>query len=188
MAQSKKKCRLYTDGLSKGNPGKGAIGILICDEKDKVLKEYGETIGHCTNNEAEYKALIKGLELAAKYDEVSHFSDSELMVNQVNKGFKVKAANLRGLVEEVWELEGGFSKVTHTWVSRESKMITLADGVANEALENKKPKKTGVHTIECMCGESVIFRRVDRVDGKILSICKCGRIWTMDESERSPAK
>ena len=52
---------LYTDGSSKGNPGSGSIGIIICDENNKKLYEYSECIGYCTNNEAEYKALIKVL-------------------------------------------------------------------------------------------------------------------------------
>jgi ribonuclease HI len=55
---------LYTDGGCRGNPGPGAIGILICDAASTVLHEHAECIGHTTNNQAEYRALIKGLACA----------------------------------------------------------------------------------------------------------------------------
>ncbi len=72
------KIHLYTDGGSKGNPGAGSIGTVICTDSNKLLHEYSECIGHCTNNQAEYKALIKGLDLCAKYTrgEVVCFSES----------------------------------------------------------------------------------------------------------------
>ena len=58
-----KVVKLFTDGGSRGNPGPGAIGLLILDEQNKEIDSYKECIGHTTNNRAEYQALIKGLDL-----------------------------------------------------------------------------------------------------------------------------
>jgi ribonuclease HI len=66
MAKFDRIC-LFTDGGSKGNPGPGSIGVVICDGSEDVVYEFSECIGHCTNNQAEYRALIKGLDLCAKY-------------------------------------------------------------------------------------------------------------------------
>ena len=81
--------RVYTDGGCKPNPGQGAIGVVITDEDGKILKEHGESIGDSTNNTAEYKALLKGLDLATTHttEAVEAFSDSRLVVNQVTGAF-----------------------------------------------------------------------------------------------------
>ena len=80
-----RKLLIYTDGASRGNPGPAGIGIVICDESGKVVKQYEEFIGNATNNFAEYRALIKALELASNFpvSEIDCFSDSELMVKQL---------------------------------------------------------------------------------------------------------
>ena len=62
-----KAVRLFTDGGSRGNPGPGAIGLLILDERNNEIDSFKECIGHTTNNRAEYQALIKGLDLAARH-------------------------------------------------------------------------------------------------------------------------
>jgi len=79
------KINIYTDGASRGNPGPGGIGVLLCDEDNNVLEESKEFIGEATNNIAEYKALLRGLELAKKYVPCSlemHL-DSELVCKQM---------------------------------------------------------------------------------------------------------
>jgi len=80
-----KKISIYTDGGSRGNPGNSAIGIIIIDSK-KIIYKHGEYIGKATNNKAEYTALIKALKKASElfHEEVSCFSDSELMIKQLN--------------------------------------------------------------------------------------------------------
>ncbi len=94
---------LYTDGGSRGNPGPAAIGMVIKTPEGEVLEEKGKCIGRATNNEAEYRALIEGLELAKKYkpEKLFCFLDSSLVVNQLNGHFKVKQPHLRQLVFEV---------------------------------------------------------------------------------------
>ena len=83
---------LFIDGASKGNPGHAGIGIRI-EADGEVLAEHCEYIGCTTNNVAEYRALIKGLEIAAQFkaNRVAVFSDSELVVRQMNGTYKVKS-------------------------------------------------------------------------------------------------
>ena len=94
---------LYTDGGSRGNPGPAAIGTVIKTPEGDVLDEKGECIGKATNNEAEYHALIEGLEMAESYkpEKLVCFLDSSLVVNQLNGKFRVRQAHLRQLVFEV---------------------------------------------------------------------------------------
>lgn len=94
---------LYTDGGCKGNPGPGSIGIVICDGSNKLLYEYSECIGHCTNNQSEYRAIIKGLDLCARYTRkrITAYSDSELMVKQMNGVYRLKNDELRKYFQEV---------------------------------------------------------------------------------------
>ena len=86
------KLTIYTDGGARGNPGPSGIGVCITDEKGNKVKEISEHIGNATNNQAEYGALVRGLEEAKKLkaDEISIFMDSELVVKQVKQEYKVK--------------------------------------------------------------------------------------------------
>lgn len=115
-----KKIKIFTDGGARGNPGPAAIGLVIKDEKDKIIKQYSEYIGKTTNNQAEYKALIKGLELANQFKpiEVLCFLDSELVVKQMNHEFKVKDKNLQPLFIKVWNAGLGFKKITYQYIPR----------------------------------------------------------------------
>lgn len=130
-----RKVRLYTDGGSRGNPGAGAIGVVICDESNKILHEYAECIGHCTNNQAEYKALIKGLDLCAKYTrgEVICFCDSDLLIKQMNGDYRIKNDQLRELFHEVNRNKGVFTTVTFQHVNRTNQRIQRADKLLNDA-------------------------------------------------------
>lgn len=129
------KVQLYTDGGSRGNPGPGAIGIVICNESNRILHEFAECIGHCTNNQAEYKALIKGLDLCAKHTrgEVLCFCDSELLVKQMNGVFRIKNDRLRELFHEVHRNCTPFSKVTFQHLTRKNQIIQRADQILNDA-------------------------------------------------------
>jgi ribonuclease HI len=94
--------KVFTDGASKGNPGKAGIGVIIYDRNDFILDSAKEYLGIATNNQAEYKALIKSTELIKKliekgdkeFDRIEFYSDSDLMVNQVNFDFQVKEPEL----------------------------------------------------------------------------------------------
>jgi ribonuclease HI len=134
---------IYSDGASRGNPGPAGIGIVICDERGEVVKEYEEFIGTTTNNVAEYRALIKGLELASNFpiSEVECFSDSELMIKQLNGDYAVKNPRLHGLFLQVREKERHFGRVSYVHVSRAEACIMKADQLANRAIEKKTKRQ-----------------------------------------------
>lgn len=132
------KLTIHTDGAARGNPGPASIGVIIFNQDHKVLYEYKKKIGETTNNVAEYKALIRGLELASQYtnDEVVCYMDSELMAKQLNYEYKVKAEHLKELFEKVNKLSKNFKKISFRHVRREDKFQKEADRLANEALDN----------------------------------------------------
>ncbi|HLD10842.1 MAG TPA: ribonuclease HI family protein [Candidatus Nanoarchaeia archaeon] len=124
------------DGGSRGNPGKAAIGIVLWDKDHKKLKEYKEYIGIATNNIAEYKSLIKALELAIKYSkEVEVNMDSELVIKQIKGIYKVKATHLPPLLQEVKANEKHFKKIIYHNVSRENIYQKVADFLVNKVLD-----------------------------------------------------
>jgi len=106
---SKKRIRLYTDGSSIGNPGAAGIAYLLKDESGNTLVEGREPLGTATNNQAEYRAFLRGLELARQLsvDEVEWFSDSELLVKQWLGVYKIKDGELRQLMFEARRLAQG---------------------------------------------------------------------------------
>jgi len=116
-----KKIKIYTDGGARGNPGPGAIGIVIKDDKGKVLKKEAKFIGQATNNQAEYKALIKGLEMAKdlKPAEIVCYLDSELVVKQMKQEYKVKDIDLQLLFIKAWNLVIMLKKVSFHHIPRE---------------------------------------------------------------------
>ena len=131
------KIFIHADGGSRKNPGAAAIGILILDEEKKELESYKECIGNATNNVAEYKALLKALQLAAKHTrkEVHIFMDSELIINQMNGIYKIKSPELFELFQQVKDYERTFTKVIYNHVPRENKFQAMADRLVNEALQ-----------------------------------------------------
>ena len=137
------KIVVFTDGGSRGNPGEGAIGVVFSDEKGKVIKSYGERIGFCTNNEAEYKALIFALKKAKAVfgkDKIKAYkievrSDSELLVNQMNGKYKIQDERMGKFFLEVWNLRVELPEIEFTAIPRE--LNKLADKLANEALDGR---------------------------------------------------
>jgi ribonuclease HI len=129
------KARLFTDGGSRGNPGPAAYGFVLESEDGHVLATRGETIGVATNNVAEYRGLIAGLEtaVARAVGELEVISDSELLVNQMRGDYKVKNEALRELHAEATALADRLGKVRYTAVRREHN--ELADGLVNDALD-----------------------------------------------------
>lgn len=127
---------LFTDGGSRGNPGHAAIACIIEDPvSGTVLKEHFERIGQETNNVAEYRALIKGMELAREYQPnrlICHL-DSELVVKQVRGEYRVKMPTLQPLVDEVQELERQLADVEYVHIPREDNH--RADALVNRALD-----------------------------------------------------
>ncbi|MGB2875920.1 MAG: ribonuclease HI family protein [Gaiellaceae bacterium] len=130
------KAKLSTDGGSRGNPGPAAYGYVLESEDGHVLDARGETIGVATNNVAEYRGLIAGLEKALELGvaELEVVSDSELLVKQMRGEYKVKNEALRELVSEATQLADRLDKVAYTAVRRAHN--ELADNLVNEALDS----------------------------------------------------
>jgi ribonuclease HI len=130
------KAKLSTDGGARGNPGPAAYGYVLEAEDGTVLEARGDRIGVATNNVAEYRALIAGLEKAIELgiDELEVVSDSELLVKQMRGEYRVKNETLRDLNEEANALERRLGRVRYTAVRREHN--ELADRLVNEALDS----------------------------------------------------
>ena len=129
------KARLSTDGGARGNPGPAAYAYVLEAEDGTVLDARGEAIGVATNNVAEYRALIAGLERAVELavDEVEVVSDSELLVKQMQGEYRVKNEALRELSLDAARLARRLRRVTYRAVRREHN--ELADKLVNEALD-----------------------------------------------------
>jgi probable phosphoglycerate mutase len=127
--------RLWTDGGARGNPGPAAYGYVLEAEDGTVLAAEGEAIGVATNNVAEYRALVAGLERAAELgvEEVEVVSDSELVVKQMRGEYRVKNEALRELSVEAARLARRVGAVEYRHVTREHN--ELADRLVNEALD-----------------------------------------------------
>lgn len=133
-----KSVKLFSDGACRGNPGIGGAGAVITDEADKILWEGKEYLGRCTNNIAEYRALMLGLKgaLANGFNSLEVYLDSELLANQINGSYKVKNPNLRILMEEVRQLLSSFRSVSVKHVLRCDN--AQADRLANRAIDEYK--------------------------------------------------
>ena len=125
----------YFDGASRGNPGPAAVGWVLVNS-DGIVAEGGETIGTATNNQAEYRALIRALEMAERYgfDEVELRGDSELIVEQVTGRWDTNDPTLREHRVTVRELLEDFDRWSIKHVPRE--VNERADDLANDALDN----------------------------------------------------
>jgi len=123
------------DGGSRGNPGPAAIAAVVVSPDGEVLEERSETIGKATNNVAEYRALLLGIERARKLGatEVELVGDSELIVRQVRGEYRVKDAGLQPLYAEVRKALEGFERWSIRNVPREEN--EAADALVNAALD-----------------------------------------------------
>ena len=136
-----KKFIVYTDGGSRGNPGPGALGVVVKDEKEKVLKQYGQTLGEVTNNQAEYQAVVFALKKLksligkeeAQKATVEIRSDSELLIKQLRGEYKILDEKIQPLFLTVWNLRIDYHKVILTLILREEN--GLADSLVNESLD-----------------------------------------------------
>jgi ribonuclease HI len=133
---------VYCDGGSRGNPGPSAIGAVVWDtsiEPHRRLATVSERIGVTTNNVAEYRALISGLEAAAPFRarRVRVRADSKLVVEQVKGTWKVKQPHLRPLLEAARKLLSGYDEVDLQHVPRAEN--TDADALVNAALDASAP-------------------------------------------------
>ncbi len=134
-----KAATLFVDGGARGNPGPAGAGVML-EEGEKVVR-FGEYLGEATNNVAEYKALLLGLQAAIDMGvrELEIRSDSELMVRQLNGQYKVKSPVLMDLYFSAIKLLSGFRKSSLKHVPREENKE--ADRLANMAIDTKGPVK-----------------------------------------------
>jgi ribonuclease HI len=139
-----KKIIIYTDGGSRGNPGKAAIGVIFCNEKNQIIKKYGEYLGdNLTNNDAEYKAIIFALKkfkalfgkAIAEISDVEIKADSELVVKQLNGEYKLQDPKIQQFFIEIWNLKFDFHSVKFKHIPREKNKE--ADKMVNEALDHE---------------------------------------------------
>lgn len=127
---------LHTDGGARGNPGPAAIGIVIKDSKGKTIYESGRFIGITTNNDAEYTALVDGLNACIEKtkDKVTCYLDSELIVKQLNGEYKVKSPTLKIHFNKIMKLRSEFKTVEFIHVLRSKNKD--ADLLVNQVLDS----------------------------------------------------
>ena len=130
------KLTVNVDGGARGNPGPAAIGVVVRNDEGAVVEQVGETIGKATNNVAEYRAVLRGLELAAAHgaDEVEVIGDSELIVRQIEGRYKVKHADMKELHAQAKAMLADFD----SWSIRHVKRAQNADAdkLVNQALDD----------------------------------------------------
>jgi len=147
---------LYIDGASRGNPGRAAVGIRITNGEGKKISEMSRYLGHKTNNEAEYWALLLGLKEAKRLggDFLQIFTDSELVERQIKGIYRVRDLNLKVLHETVMEDLKTFSSFEIESIPREKNKE--ADRLANQAIQRRiakekgrELKKTTISSLDC---------------------------------------
>ena len=126
---------VHVDGGARGNPGPAAVGVVIADPAGEVVHAVGETIGVATNNVAEYRALLRGIELAREHGatELEIYGDSELVVKQVRGEYRVKDAGLKPLHAEARAALAGVGGWSFDHVRRDDN--AHADDLVNQALD-----------------------------------------------------
>jgi len=127
--------KIYTDGGARGNPGPAAAGVAIFDEKGKLVGKYSKFLGKATNNQAEYQAVIYALEKACelKAKKLKLFLDSEIVVQQLNRKYKVKNSDLASLFVRIWNASQNFESIEYNHIPREENK--LADSQVNFCLD-----------------------------------------------------
>ena len=126
---------IFTDGACKGNPGPAAIGAVLFDSQNAILLEISKAIGNSTNNKAEYRAIIEALTAAKrlKADEVVVYLDSELVVKQLTRQYKVRSSEILPLYLVAADLLQSFPKNSVKHIGRS--LNQRADALANKAFE-----------------------------------------------------
>jgi len=134
---------LYIDGASRGNPGRAGAGIWMTNGAGKKVVEMSRYLGHKTNNEAEYWALLLGLREAKRLggSSIHIFTDSELIERQVKGLYRVKNLNLIGLYKKVIQNLKEFSSFDITSIQREENQE--ADRLANQAIQRRIAREKG---------------------------------------------
>lgn len=127
---------IHTDGGSRGNPGLAAIGFTFHNESEKLLYSSSMVIGTATNNEAEYRAILEALKIAAIHftdATITLYADTELVVSQLTGKYKVRSADLLPFYNEIKQLEKKLTSISYIHVRRE--LNKLADKIVNAAMD-----------------------------------------------------
>ena len=134
-------CVIHTDGACKGNPGPAGVGFTISDASGAEILTFAEYIGHATNNAAEYRALIRGLEEASRlgFQRVKAVTDSQLMCRQVRGEYRVKNERLAELHAQAVRLMRSFERAEIVDVKREANADAdrLASGIVKRHLSRR---------------------------------------------------
>ncbi len=143
------EAKIFTDGGSRGNPGHSASAYVICKMDDSVVEKSGSYIGMATNNQAEYFGFLRGLERARELgiNRIHLFSDSQLVVNQMNGVYKIKNQELLPIYQDTKAVAEGFEKITFSYVPREMNKTadTEVNRILDEAERNNHHKKHKNH-------------------------------------------
>ncbi len=137
------KVVVYTDGGSRGNPGPSAVGVVVYDESEKIVKEYNQVLEVSTNNEAEYEAVIFALKKlkqlfgkdGTKNLDIEFRMDSQLIASQLGGKFKINEERMQALFIKVWNLKFEFGNIIFKYIPREQNK--RADQLVNDALDGK---------------------------------------------------
>ena len=126
---------IYTDGASRGNPGPSSMGITVQSFRGEIIYEYAEYLGNGTNNFAEYRAVLKALELAAAHSKgsITLRSDSQLLIRQLEGEYRVKSKGLKPLYLECKKISEDLPHIQFEHIRRE--LNQRADELANLALD-----------------------------------------------------
>ncbi|MER3401764.1 MAG: ribonuclease H [Armatimonadota bacterium] len=142
-----KRAVLYTDGASLGNPGPAGIGVVLVDETGDNAIKLAEPIGYATNNEAEYRAFIRGLELAVQHgvEHLTWYADSELLVRQWRGEYRVRQPHLAQLMTQARALAQKIPHIEayHTLRTGNSIADVLSKQGAKLARQSTAPRKRG---------------------------------------------
>jgi ribonuclease HI len=129
---------VYTDGASRGNPGPAAYGFIFVRNTEIIFEDSG-TLGKTTNNTAEYYAILSALKKAQEFarESVTVYSDSELVIKQINNQYRITKPHLAQLRVELAIVEKNFRDIHFRNVPRENRFIRRCDELCNQALDRE---------------------------------------------------
>lgn len=119
--------------------GSGSIGGVLFDQEYREIERFSEVVGYTTCNEAEYHALARGLDLAAKHTRlrVECFIDSDIVEGQLGGRYRLKNSGLRQMFHKVKDLERPFKSVTYCRVSRNEQHLKIAHELAHNLINGR---------------------------------------------------
>jgi len=138
LKNQKRMLEIYTDGASRGNPGPAAFAFIFKDKKGNEFYNGSGYLGETTNNSAEYTAILNALRAAEKFTsgQIKLFSDSQLVVRQLNKEYRVNKSHLLEFREKIYDQSQNFKKVEFFHVNRSHPMIQKCDALCNKRLDD----------------------------------------------------